>query len=95
MNDLDNCPALSACPFCGGSAAFKYSSDPMSAEEAERMSAACKTKYSPGHLFYGCWISCEECPADFGFLGTVGTQEMDGGHFDTFSEAAEAWNTRK
>lgn len=38
------------------------------------------------------WVACQECTCDIGFEG------MDEGgcygHYDTESEAAEAWNTR-
>lgn len=91
MNDLQNLPALNACPFCGHAAQFNYSYPPYSAELAERYGDPEKI----GTLHAGCWVECagEDCSAELG-RGGWDSQENDCGNFDTFAEAATAWNTR-
>lgn len=87
--------SLSPCPFCGSSADFSYSYPPLTKERAEYLNKCCSdSRYSEGQLTDGCWVSCDDCNATVGYLGQRGSQEMDTGAFDSFEDAADAWNKR-
>lgn len=92
MNDINNLPHLDPCPFCGGRASICYPYAPYTQEMVEYM-ASCKSIVKLGSLLGGCWVNCD-CGAELG-RGGWDSQENDNGNYETFEDAAAAWNSRK
>ena len=72
---------LIPCPFCSGRAEFRNELGQEFREEN-------------GVVVWGIYIRCTECSASLG-EGGLNSQECCEGLFETFTEATEAWNTRK
>lgn len=79
METNETLPHLDRCPFCDNKAGFEYPYPSYYARENKFLG--------------GVWVSCMECFCEVGRAGWD-TQEEDCGHFDSFQEAADAWNRR-